>query len=87
MPRTRRQGRTSGQGGGLDPWRPRPVGLADKVDADEIDGTIVKEAAEIDANRVKTVTYTFDGTGPYSFACHEPGHFEAGMKGSIAFTN
>lgn len=63
------------------------VGPADKVDADEIDGTIVKEADEIDANRVKTVTYTFDGTGPYSFACHEPGHFEAGMKGSIAFTN
>jgi uncharacterized cupredoxin-like copper-binding protein len=63
------------------------VGPADKVDADEIDGTIVKEADEIDGHRVKTVTYTFDGTGPYGFACHEPGHFEAGMKGSIAFTN
>jgi uncharacterized cupredoxin-like copper-binding protein len=63
------------------------VGPADKVDADEVDGTIVKEADEIDAHRVKTVTYTFDGAGPYGFACHEPGHFQAGMKGSITFTN
>src|SRR6266498_5396745 len=53
------------------------VGPADKVDADEVDGTIVKEADEIDGHHLKTVTYTFDGAGPYSFACHEPGHFES----------
>ena len=59
------------------------VGPKDKVDADEVDGTIVMEADEIDAQRLKTITYTFDGSGPYGYACHEPGHFEAGMFGDI----
>ncbi len=63
------------------------VGQADKVDADQIDGTIVKEVDEIESHQIKTVTYTFDGPGPYGFACHETGHFEAGMKGMIAFAN
>lgn len=63
------------------------VGPADKVDADVVDGTIVKEADEIGQHHVKTVTYTFDGSGPYGYACHEPGHFEAGMKGAITFAN
>jgi len=59
------------------------VGPSDKVDADEVDGKLVMEADEIDGHHIKTLTYTFDGPGPYSFACHEPGHFEAGMKGTI----
>jgi uncharacterized cupredoxin-like copper-binding protein len=63
------------------------VGPADKVDADQVDGKIVKEADEIGGDQVKSVTYTFDGSGPYGFACHEPGHFEAGMKGTITFGN
>jgi uncharacterized cupredoxin-like copper-binding protein len=63
------------------------VGPKDKVDADEVDGVIVKEADEIDAHRLKVLDYTFDGTGPYGFACHEPGHFEAGMLGDIVLTS
>jgi uncharacterized cupredoxin-like copper-binding protein len=59
------------------------VGPADKVDADEVDGKLVLEADEIDGHHLKTVTYTFAGPGPYGFACHEPGHFESGMRGSI----
>ena len=59
------------------------VGQADKVLADQIDGVTVLEADEIDAGMTKTLDFTFDGTGPYAFACHEPGHFEAGMKGSV----
>lgn len=31
----------------------------------------------------KSLSYTFDGLGPFAFACHAPGHFEAGMKGTI----
>ena len=31
----------------------------------------------------KSLTYTFDGTGPYGFACHAEGHYEAGMRGEI----
>jgi uncharacterized cupredoxin-like copper-binding protein len=59
------------------------VGPKDKVDADEVDGVLVVEADEITVHKLKTIDYTFDGTGPYGFACHEPGHFEAGMKGDI----
>lgn len=59
------------------------IGPADKVDADEIDGVIVQEVDEIDAHHLKTLTFTFDGPGPYAFACHEPGHFESGMRGTI----
>jgi len=32
----------------------------------------------------RSLTYTFDGPGPYAFACHAPGHYEAGMLGTIA---
>jgi uncharacterized cupredoxin-like copper-binding protein len=59
------------------------VGPKDKVDADEVDGVIVVEADELTAHKLKVIDYTFDGTGPYGFACHEPGHFEAGMLGDI----
>ena len=56
------------------------VGPADAVAADQ-DGT--PEAAGIGMMQTKSVTYTFDGSGPYAFACHAPGHYEAGMKGTI----
>ncbi len=56
------------------------VGPAAAVAADQ-DGT--PEAADIGMMQTKAVTYTFDGTGPYAFACHAPGHYEAGMRGTI----
>jgi uncharacterized cupredoxin-like copper-binding protein len=56
------------------------VGPADAVAADQA-GT--PEAADIGMMQTKSVTYTFDGTGPYAFACHAPGHYEAGMRGTI----
>ena len=62
------------------------VGPADKVAADEVDGVIVVEKDELDAGSTHAVDYTFDGTGPYAFACHEPGHYEAGMKGVIVLS-
>lgn len=34
--------------------------------------------------QTKSLTYTFAGPGPFAFACHAPGHFEAGMAGTIA---
>jgi hypothetical protein len=33
--------------------------------------------------QTKTLTYTFSGPGPFGFACHVAGHFEAGMQGTI----
>jgi uncharacterized cupredoxin-like copper-binding protein len=41
------------------------------------------EIAGITGGTTKSVTITFDGPGPYAFACHATGHFEAGMKGTI----
>jgi uncharacterized cupredoxin-like copper-binding protein len=57
------------------------VGPAADVAADS-EGT--PEVADVGMMQTKSVTYTFTGSGPFSFACHAPGHFEAGMRGTIA---
>jgi uncharacterized cupredoxin-like copper-binding protein len=62
------------------------VGPADRVALDQADGQIVIEADKIEPMHVDYLTYTFGGAGPYAFACHEPGHYEAGMKGVIDLT-
>ena len=62
------------------------VGPADKVAADEHDGVIVVEKDKLDAGSTQAVDYTFTGKVPYAFACHMPGHYEAGMKGTVAVT-
>jgi len=56
------------------------VGPAAAVAADQA-GT--PEIADIGMMDTKTLTYTFEGSGPYAFACHAPGHYEAGMRGTI----
>ena len=56
------------------------VGPADAVAADT-SGT--PEIADISMMQSKALTYTFDGFGPYAFACHAEGHYEAGMHGTI----
>ena len=63
------------------------VGPAERVALDQVDGTIVVEVDKIEPRHVDYVTYTFGGGGPYAFACHEPGHYEAGMKGIIDLTS
>ena len=56
------------------------VGPADAVVTDA-SGT--PEIADISMMQAKSLTYTFDGSGPYAFACHADGHYEAGMHGTI----
>lgn len=56
------------------------VGPAEPVAADEA-GT--PEVTGIAMMETRSLTYTFDGSGPYAFACHVPGHHEAGMTGTI----
>jgi uncharacterized cupredoxin-like copper-binding protein len=56
------------------------VGPADAVAADA-SGT--PEIADIGMMQTKAITFTFDGAGPYAFACHATGHYEAGMRGTI----
>jgi uncharacterized cupredoxin-like copper-binding protein len=41
------------------------------------------EIAGIGMMQTKSLTYTFSGSGPFGYACHEPGHLEAGMEGRI----
>ena len=45
------------------------------------DGT--PEITDIGMMQTKSLTYTFTGSGPFAFSCHAPGHYEAGMKGTI----
>ncbi|MGZ8438389.1 MAG: cupredoxin domain-containing protein [Candidatus Limnocylindrales bacterium] len=56
------------------------VGPADAVAADQA-GT--PEIADIGMMASKSLTYTFDGPGPFAFACHAEGHYEAGMRGDV----
>jgi uncharacterized cupredoxin-like copper-binding protein len=41
------------------------------------------EIADLAMMQTKSLTYTFTGPGPFAFACHAPGHYEAGMRGVI----
>jgi uncharacterized cupredoxin-like copper-binding protein len=63
------------------------LGPADRVALDQVDGQIVVEADQIEPGHIAYLTYTFGSVGPYAFACHEPGHYEAGMKGIIDLTS
>ena len=56
------------------------VGPAADVAADR-EGT--PEIADIAMMETGSVTYTFSGAGPFAFACHAQGHYEAGMAGTI----
>ena len=57
------------------------VGPAADVAADT-PGT--PEIADIGMMQRRSLTYAFDGPGPFAFACHATGHYEAGMLGTIA---
>jgi plastocyanin len=56
------------------------VGPAADVAADR-EGT--PEITDIGMMATKSLTYTFEGSGPFAFACHASGHYEAGMQGAI----
>ncbi len=56
------------------------VGPAADVAADR-PGT--PEIADLGMMDTQSLTYTFAGPGPYAFACHATGHYEAGMTGTV----
>lgn len=49
----------------------------------QADAESAPEIADIGMMQTKALTYTFSGSGPFGFACHVSGHFEAGMQGTI----
>jgi plastocyanin len=48
-----------------------------------VDTAGTPEVADIAMMQTRSLTYAFDGPGPFAFACHTPGHYEAGMAGTI----
>ena len=60
------------------------VGLKPDVDGDA--GDSLKEAEQIAAGTTKSVTYTFDGDGPYAFGDQIGDHYAKGAKGVIVIT-
>ncbi len=57
------------------------VGLQKDVDSDS--GDSLKEAEEIAPGTSKSVTYTFDGDGPYAYGDQIGDHYSKGAKGTI----
>src|SRR6478735_7523057 len=51
----------------------------------EFDGGVA-EASDIIPGSTATMTFTFTAPGTYQLACHQPGHFEAGMVLQIDVT-
>ena len=49
----------------------------------QADAESAPEIADVGMMQTKILTYTFSGPGPFGFACHVAGHFEAGMQGTI----
>lgn len=50
---------------------------------EQIDDAQLWEAPDVEVGQTKTVDYIFKTSalnGTWEFACHEPGHYEAGMK-------
>ncbi len=50
---------------------------------EQIDDAQLFEASDLEVGQTKTVDYIFKASalnGKWEFACHEPGHYEAGMK-------
>jgi uncharacterized cupredoxin-like copper-binding protein len=44
------------------------------------------EAVTVDPGDSEELTYTFDDAGTTEIGCHEPGHYDAGMKIAVAVT-
>lgn len=43
-------------------------------------GSKAEDAITVDPGETGTLTYTFDESGEIEIGCHQPGHYEAGMK-------
>lgn len=57
------------------------VGLKADVDSDSGDSLV--EAEEIDPGATKSLTFTFDGDGPYAYGDQVEDHYSKGAKGDI----
>ncbi len=51
--------------------------------ADDDDMSAMDNAVSVPAGETKELTWKFTGSGSVQFACHEPGHYDGGMIGTI----
>jgi Cu+-exporting ATPase len=51
------------------------------------DGMLGGSSIEVPAGATATLVYTFDQPGTLLFGCHVPGHYAAGMRGTITVTS
>ena len=51
------------------------------------DGMLDSSSVEVPAGATATLIYTFDQPGTLLFGCHVPGHYAAGMRGTISVTS
>jgi uncharacterized cupredoxin-like copper-binding protein len=64
-----------------------PAGAVDAPLEQEANGEDVEsEIEDIGPGQMKTLTWTFAEPGRYQFACHLPGHYEAGMVLEVEVT-
>jgi uncharacterized cupredoxin-like copper-binding protein len=54
-------------------------------DMDSMDGEAIA-ALQLAPGSTREVTVTFDEPGELIYGCHEPGHYEAGMLGTVSVT-
>ena len=46
-------------------------------------GHDTENSIRLQPGETKRLTWRFGGSGPIEFACHSPGHYEAGMRGEL----
>ncbi len=62
-----------------------PPGADEKDVLKSADGKVAK-AEDISPGQTKELAWTFTEPGEFEFACHRPGHYEAGMHVAITVT-
>lgn len=53
------------------------------MDSKKMDMDALLAGVEVNGGETKSITWTFAKAGNVKYACHEPGHFAAGMVGSV----
>ena len=80
---TRRLERGLADGASLVVSRSFAVRFVPETDGFRVDGSQVAVAVDAPAHSTVTLVYTFDKAGTTIVGCHVPGHYAAGMRGTI----
>lgn len=59
---------------------------AEMAQGGQMDKMAVGSAVEVPPGKTATLVYTFGKPGTLLFGCHVPGHYAAGMQGTVTVT-